>query len=449
MGVGRLGNLLSPTTDFQSTAKLKGKAPAAPMDSVMSNHTPLLGVDTRMATGSRRSYSSVGDLRGGPSVSKSRSPETYRSGNPLSNVPEEIDDEDLEETLEEEGLYLGSYKRLVQTYTFVPVTSLLVWLLAAFVPPLIWPTDAPATPPVPYFSTPLPEFLLSISLFALAHLLNPFLFVLAGVLLPHPVSANVFGTALHVLLRNALRASAFPLLRITVPDGVAMCSTAAFRSLWWFALGWSLAEVIVGVVQGYETLALYRDTLVPEGRARELAAAALSAGVRAPKKGGATNTSPLRTWDERQWESCSDGAAASEVIGSPVRSYPRAMNGLVAVKAREELEELYGFPAIHVPVFVSCLLRIASILLSLGFVLLLSAGYLTSPPVILPVLEKNGIVPSSWSDGTFWGTFVAVCGVNWGLSLLHTPVFLPRVGVHVVAYLGLLVGLGTLFAGPG
>ncbi|KAH9064371.1 hypothetical protein EDB87DRAFT_1319913 [Lactarius vividus] len=468
MGIGRLGNLLTNTTDFQSAAKLKGKAPAALSDPVMSGHTPLLGVDTRMATGSRRSYSSVGDLHGGPSVSKSRSPETYRSGNPLSNVPEEIDDEDLEEILEEAGLYLGSYKRLVQTYTFVPATSLLVWLLIAFVPPLIWPTDAPTTPPVPYFSTPLPEFLLSISLFALSHLLNPFLFVLAGALLPHPVSANVLGTALHVLLRNALRVSAFPLLSITVPNGVAMCSTPAFRRLWWFALGWSLAEVAVGVVQGYETLALYRDALVPEGRARELAVAALSTGVRASRNGGATNTSPPRAWDERQWESmsrCEDGAAASEAIGSPVRNYPRTISGvdiqlevdnefdeLVAIKAREELEELYGFPAIHVPVFVSCLLRIASILLSLGFVLLLSAGYLTSPPAIFPVLEKDGMtvsVPSSWSNGTFWGTFVAVCGVNWGLSLLHTPVFLPRVGVHVVAYLGLLVGLGTLFAGLG
>ena len=101
----------------------------------------------------------------------------------------------------------------------------------------------------------------------------------------------------------------------------------------------------------------------------------------------------------------------------------------------------------RVPVFVSCLLRIASILLSLGFVLLLSAGFLA-----LPGLETNAMiefVPPSRSQGTFWGTFVAVCGVNWGLSLLHTPVFLPRVGVHVVAYLGLLVGLGTLFAGLG
>ena len=67
----------------------------------------------------------------------------------------------------------------------------------------------------------------------------------------------------------------------------------------------------------------------------------------------------------------------------------------------------------------------------------------------MPGLEKSLIVPASRSQGTFWCTFVAVCGINWGLSLLHTPVFLPRVGVHVVAYLGLLVGLGTLFAGLG
>jgi hypothetical protein len=103
-----------------------------------------------------------------------------------------------------------------------------------------------------------------------------------------------------------------------------------------------------------------------------------------------------------------------------------------------------------VPVFVSCMLRIASIFLSLGIVLLLSAGYLTSPLASSPTTEDvMTVIPPSWSNGLFWGTFSGVCAINWCLSLLHTPVFLPRVGVHVVAYLGLLVGLGTLFAGLG
>ena len=89
----------------------KGKAPAAPSDSAMSGQTPLLGFDTSSVAGSRRSYGTVGDLQsvGGPSIPKSHSPETYRSGNPLYKVPEEIDDDDdLEELLEEEGLYLGA-----------------------------------------------------------------------------------------------------------------------------------------------------------------------------------------------------------------------------------------------------------------------------------------------------------------------------------------------------
>ena len=244
----------------------------------------------------------------------------------------------------------------------MPLTSLLVWLLTAFIPPLIWPTVAPTTPHVPYFPTPLSELLLSVSLFALSHSLNPYLFALAGALFPHPLSASIIGTTLHVLLRNALRVAAFPLLQLAVPDGAAMSSAHAFRHLWWFALGWSFAEVAVGIVQGYETLALYRDVIVPEGRAREVAAAALLTGARVPKNGGATSPSPTRARDERLWESMSrgeGGAAVSEVIGSPVRQFPTTTNGmdiqlevdkdfdeLVAIKAREELEELYGFPAI-------------------------------------------------------------------------------------------------------
>ena len=101
--------------------------------------------------------------------------------------------------------------------------------------------------------------------------------------------------------------------------------------------------------------------------------------------------------------------------------------------------------------FVSCLLRIASILLSLGIALLLSAGYLTSPLASPPTAEDmlTESIPPTWSNNLFWGTFLGVCAIHWCLSLLHTPVFLPRVGVHVVAYLGLLVGLGMLFAGLG
>jgi hypothetical protein len=253
----------------------------------------------------------------------------------------------------------------------VPITSLLVWLILAFVPPLIWPTHSPQTPHAPYFPTPLPELLLSVSLFALSHLLHPYLFAFASALLLHPTATSLLGTALHVILRNGLRTAALPLLAI--PGGPATFHAPAFRRVWWLALGWSFAEVVAGIAQGYEARALYRDVLVPESAAREfVASASAAAAVAAPtwapyKSGGSDSASPPPAADERLRESLSrgeDGGPGTDVAGSPVRgrrqpsAWTEATNDdirlevdedfdeLVAVKAREELEELYGIPAI-------------------------------------------------------------------------------------------------------
>jgi hypothetical protein len=145
--------------------------------------------------------------------------------------------------------------------------------------------------------------------------------------------------------------------------------------VWWLALGWSLAEVTAGIAQGYETIALYRDVLVPEGEARELVASALAVATGPPKNGGSDSASSGRAADERLRESLScgeDGGTAVEVASSPVRGREQHQHqascrslsmaaasdaeiqlevdndfdALVAVKAREELEELYGFPVI-------------------------------------------------------------------------------------------------------
>jgi hypothetical protein len=69
----------------------------------------MLGIDTRSK--SRQSYGTIGDqlLNGGSVHSYTHSPETYRSGRLLFDVPEEVADDDLEleALLEEEGFYLG------------------------------------------------------------------------------------------------------------------------------------------------------------------------------------------------------------------------------------------------------------------------------------------------------------------------------------------------------
>ena len=130
IGVGRLTHLLNTTLAFMSAAdvevstqitassdkkavlrhtpsKSKGKAPATSPESAVGNQKPLLGIDTRSR--SKQSYGTIGDQlsNGGPSHPHTHSPETYRNGHLLFNVPEEVDDDDLEALLEEEGFYFG------------------------------------------------------------------------------------------------------------------------------------------------------------------------------------------------------------------------------------------------------------------------------------------------------------------------------------------------------
>jgi len=186
-------------------------------------------------------------------------------------------------------------------------------------------------------------------------------------MLSHPTATSALGTALNVILRNVLRTAAFPMLALATPSGAATFYAPAFGQVWWLALGWSLAEVTAGIVQGYETIALYYDVLVPEGDARELVTSAMAAAT------GALKNSSSDSASSRLRESLSrgeDGGSAVEVTESPVRSREQQqqreshrsswetndaemqlevdndIDALLALKAREELEELYGFPAI-------------------------------------------------------------------------------------------------------
>lgn len=108
-----------------------------------------------------------------------------------------------------------------------------------------------------------------------------------------------------------------------------------------------------------------------------------------------------------------------------------------------------------IPIFITILQRIDSILLSLGLTLLLSAAYVHSTSATPPSLW---LLSSSFISRPYppppiitllTRTFVLVTTIHALLALLHTPPILPRIGMHTAAYIGSLVGLGTLFAGLG
>ncbi|TFK48220.1 hypothetical protein OE88DRAFT_1647215 [Heliocybe sulcata] len=393
------------------------------------------------------------------------SPERFRRDSGLDRVPEEGDgpvqgeetpfeeaDEERQRDMEEHGLYEGSFTRLVALYTIIPTTCLLVFALLALLPQITWHPH----PPLGYHRLlpfPFPELLLSVSLWSLSHLLRIPLFTLASALLPsYPATSTLLSTALHVALQTALRTSSFLLvgLEIRKDIGNPHWHDPAFLQAWWLALGWALADVSVGIAQGYNQIALYRDVLISEEDTNVLHESYDLAGHQRPGKILLTD-SPISMsvndyYASRRNTMVSNGTNGGDRWRPVEEEVDKDLEALIAFKTREELEEVYGLPVIKIPVFVSCLQRVDSLILSLGLTLLLASAYLRSAislPIPPPLHSHN------LNNHVFYIVAPIVVVVHLFLAVLYTPVVLPRIGVHTAAYIGVLVALGCLFSGLG
>ncbi|KAH7924194.1 hypothetical protein BV22DRAFT_527075 [Leucogyrophana mollusca] len=394
------------------------------------------------------------------------SPESMRRNSLLGSVPEEdgpnasvqfpqpdednlgneLEDEEWE--LEQNGLYSGSYSRFVAMYSFVPATVLVAFTLLGLLPGLIWPISGSASHYPPGFPHPLPEIVLSASMFSLAHLLRVPLFSLCSFLL-RPAAAALLSTLLHVLLTNLLRLAALALLQVrhTMDHPVPTWQDPAFRTVWWLAL--NISEVLVALVQAYGQIGLYRDVMVPEGRAHEFLERLKNDNVRMSDVGDSYAFQDSRqvlneTRDVEEDLPAPRPAWRSEtVLGSQI---DRDFDQLLAFKSREELEEIYGLPVVKIPIFISCLQRFNSIILSLGLTLLLSSSYLRSP-LSLPASDYSQTHSTAYSYTPISATLPLVLVVHTSLAMLYTPSVLPRIGVHTAAYVGVLAGLMSFFAG--
>ena len=317
-----------------------------------------------------------------------------RRNSHLNIVPEERasedqveNDDDIEWLLEERGLYKGqytlnynslvvisislsgSYTRVVAFYTFVPLSCLILLVLIALVPPKIWPLSSNFPPSSGYpksFPFPLPELISSMSLWSLSHIIRVPIYNLTRSLFPHNynVSTTFVSTSIQVTLTNFLRLTSIPLLQIphTMDYYNPTWKDPSFRRVTWLALGWSIAEVVVGITQGYAQIRLYKDVMVPEGREEEFLngsglvkdgnmSASTSSGIR-----GGSGTPPHRNvLDEETTQSPvrlsrvegDDEEGGEELDEAEMRArIDRDIDRLLAFKAREELQEVYGMPAI-------------------------------------------------------------------------------------------------------
>ncbi|KAH7911138.1 hypothetical protein BJ138DRAFT_1101295 [Hygrophoropsis aurantiaca] len=431
-----------------------------------------IGEHSRISRPLRRKMSSPGNssVLSGSSLDDHerlrRSPESMR-GNSLGSVPEEHgpnvhvefpqfddadpenDPEDDEWELQENGLYSGSYSRFVVMYSFVPATAVITFVILGLLPTFVWPIPSSLSRYPPGFPSPLPEILISGSLFSLAHILRVPFFSFASFLL-RPQAAALLSTFLHVLLTNVLRLAALGLLQVRhfMDYPFPTWQDPSFRTVWWLAF--NIAEVVVAIIQAYEQISLYRDVMIPEGRAHEFLERLKNDNVRmSDVRNPYSYQDPIRQVLVEPLDVEEDAAPITRdepnEAGLGVQ-VDHDFDQLLAFKTREELEELYGVPIVQIPVFISCLQRFNSILLSVGLTLLLSSSYLRSPLSFPPSdhLQKPSL-PNS--NTPFFITFPLVLLVHTSLAMLYTPAILPRIGVQTAAYVGILAGLMSFFAG--
>ncbi|KAG9017684.1 hypothetical protein FRB90_000274 [Tulasnella sp. 427] len=389
------------------------------------------------------------------------------------------------------------------------------------------PSPPPSSPPHPWWA-PRPSYaglLVGASAWIISYTLRIPIYALSTCFHSYISGVTVaISTVLAIALEEALRLGALVILGLKLDDPPASGSEEwdeiwprtgdeAFQKTFWVAVGWAIVEVGWSIAQGYEQLALYRDVLPPSP---SYIHNWLSSSVLIPQSatdsqhpGQELIESPIPS-DSSESESISHRYVHSALKKSisppgtlaPVRrgtstggggTYPQTpntarrpesaleaglygealldaeMRELINLQSRVELEMVYGVPPPNIPVFISVLQRIDSILLTVGLTLTISSVWLTqlaavsepspSPSdffsgaatTLVNVVHRHPPLSSVEIQAALWRTFptyVVLTLLHASLALMWTEA-LPRIGVHTASYAALLVSLGVFFAGLG
>jgi len=248
---------------------------------------------------------------------------------------------------------VGSYTRLRALYILVPLTVVLTFVIVALLPEWMWPTIASPSHYPPSLPSPIPELILCSAMFSLAHLLRVPFYSASSHLL-RPDIACLLSTFLGVLVVNFFRLMSLVILEVrhNMEYPTPTWQDPSFHTVWWLSL--NVAEVVAALAQDFQNISLYRDVMVPRGREQEFlerlkqppAEPVLETNGYPHDWRELAETPPQEhTYDLRDVE---DQPAREEYSNAAVLNSQVDDNFdiLMTVKAREELEEVYGVPVI-------------------------------------------------------------------------------------------------------
>ncbi|KXN92534.1 hypothetical protein AN958_05389 [Leucoagaricus sp. SymC.cos] len=312
------------------------------------------------------------------------------SGQPLIMDEDEEEEEEqwiLDEELARQGLHRGSYRQVVGLYSLTPLFTFLVFLALAYLPQAAYPLSKNKKPGFPYpyspyLPFPFPEVLTATAFWGLSYLLNSAMFsFFSSTLTSRPILSLCLSTLFQSSLGLILRQATVPILLIprTAAFDHPTWRDISFRRVWWLALGWAAAEAVVGIKQGYDGIALYRDVLVsvrrvvtspnPTQKRQNVPVSGYgsvsnenSRGREMPGHTVSTSRDPVdiesRPLLERQSSVVSSLASQSDaqLKDAIEEEVERDVDELIALRGREDLEDLYGMPFIVSPFPVDVLL---------------------------------------------------------------------------------------------
>lgn len=272
--------------------------------------------------------------------------------------------------------FKDAYRRTYRMFAIVPFFSILLFVVLALLPSMIWPrkTWHPQQDPPRLFAA----FLLSAALWSLSYVLRVPLhrvisfaltkvFMLLNRLAPSICDGlDTTVTSIHAILfvfvQELLRLSSFVILslhwhRITtsfanVDEAHFYARDAVFRETWFIGLAWAAAEVGAGIAQGYENLALY-DEIALFG-VTEVYEDDYGNGIKlgSPTRNNDTEERPASKSSIDRLLDCRP-CAPSELSERSI-DLDNAITQLTYVKAREDLEDVYGMPFIVSSKAVNC-----------------------------------------------------------------------------------------------
>ncbi|KAH8822652.1 hypothetical protein DL96DRAFT_1618606 [Flagelloscypha sp. PMI_526] len=376
--------------------------------------------------------------------------------------------EEIEDVLEQRGLYPASYKSLMMLYSFTPITAFLVLTVLLSLTALL-----PTSPSHPYpythlFPYPLPEILVGLSAFVFGMALRSPIYTASSYLLPTIWSGSSSGNSilrdfppcsrecLHGRLAVRLGTLAILLIPQTLEFAYPTFKDPVFRRIWVMSAFWSLSEAITTVLVFVRPLPSSSESQSEITPTREQI------------KQRANSDHSMSLSPERRTSRPSLDETARPDQPSPdmpdENEDDEVLEAVFRAQRRKEIEDFYGMPFIKIPPFIPPIQRLSSPLLNLGIFLILGWAWLLSP-TSGTIRSSNPTYPSSLqhplsshSDSPhvhhlpFSIVLPLTVFILTSLDILGTSGFRCAcliVGPHTIVYLTFLVSLLTFFGGLG